>query len=67
MRTKSIYAHNISVCTQLCPSAPYETYLLARPDLVFVQVEQGANVIDINMDDGLIDGVPAMTKFGKRL
>ena len=28
-----------------------------------VQVEQGADVLDINMDDGLIDGVPAMTKF----
>ena len=27
------------------------------------QVEQGADVLDINMDDGLIDGVSAMTKF----
>jgi len=27
------------------------------------QVEQGAHVIDINMDDGLIDGLAAMTKF----
>jgi len=27
------------------------------------QVEQGAHVIDINMDDGLIDAVSAMTKF----
>ena len=27
------------------------------------QVEQGAHILDINMDDGLIDGVPAMTKF----
>ena len=27
------------------------------------QVEDGAMVIDINMDDGLIDGVTAMTKF----
>ncbi|KAK9815486.1 hypothetical protein WJX72_004510 [[Myrmecia] bisecta] len=27
------------------------------------QVEQGADLLDINMDDGLIDGVPAMTKF----
>ena len=24
---------------------------------------QGAHVLDINMDDGLIDGVPAMTRF----
>eukprot|EP01025_Chloroclados_australasicus_P064841 TRINITY_DN871_c0_g1_i2.p1 TRINITY_DN871_c0_g1~~TRINITY_DN871_c0_g1_i2.p1 ORF type:complete len:1361 (+),score=230.72 TRINITY_DN871_c0_g1_i2:161-4243(+) len=27
------------------------------------QVQQGANVLDINMDDGLIEGVGAMTKF----
>ena len=27
------------------------------------QVEQGAHILDINMDDGLIDGVPAMTRF----
>jgi len=27
------------------------------------QVENGANVIDICMDEGLIDGVPTMTKF----
>ena len=28
-----------------------------------LQVRQGAHVLDVNMDDGLIDGVPAMTKF----
>ncbi|MBY0588609.1 methionine synthase [bacterium] len=27
------------------------------------QVESGANIIDINMDEGLIDGVKAMTRF----
>ena len=27
------------------------------------QVENGANVIDVCMDEGLIDGVPTMTKF----
>ncbi|MGP8252781.1 MAG: methionine synthase [Terracidiphilus sp.] len=27
------------------------------------QVENGANVIDICMDEGMIDGVPAMTRF----
>ena len=27
------------------------------------QVQQGADVLDINMDDGLIDGMAAMTKF----
>jgi len=29
------------------------------------QVEAGAQIIDINMDDGLIDGVEAMTRFLK--
>jgi len=27
------------------------------------QVENGANIIDINMDDGMIEGVAAMTRF----
>lgn len=27
------------------------------------QVESGAQVLDINMDEGLLDGVAAMTKF----
>ncbi len=27
------------------------------------QIESGANVIDVNLDEGLIDGVAAMTKF----
>jgi cobalamin-dependent methionine synthase I len=27
------------------------------------QVGQKAHILDINMDDGLIDGIPAMTKF----
>jgi len=27
------------------------------------QVESGAQIIDVNMDDGLIDGVAAMTRF----
>ena len=37
----------------------YEKALsVARP-----QVESGAQIIDVNMDDGLIDGVAAMTRF----
>eukprot|EP00760_Papus_ankaliazontas_P021525 PhM_4_TR18701/c2_g2_i1/m.7912/K00548/metH, MTR; 5-methyltetrahydrofolate--homocysteine methyltransferase len=27
------------------------------------QVENGANILDINMDDGLVDGIAAMTRF----
>merc|ERR1719359_230036 len=32
-------------------------------EIAIKQVSQGAHVIDINMDDGLIDAVAAMTKF----
>ena len=28
-----------------------------------LQVENGAQILDINMDEGLLDGVSAMTKF----
>lgn len=28
-----------------------------------VQVEMGAQVLDVNMDDGMLDGPSAMTKF----
>ena len=31
--------------------------------LCISQVEQGADLLDINMDDGLIEGLAAMTKF----
>jgi len=31
--------------------------------IAVTQVNQGAHILDINMDDGLIDGVPAMTRF----
>ena len=27
------------------------------------QVENGANIIDINVDEGMLDGVAVMTKF----
>jgi 5-methyltetrahydrofolate--homocysteine methyltransferase len=37
----------------------YDTAL----NIALKQVQQGADVLDINMDDGLIDGVSAMTKF----
>ena len=32
-------------------------------EIAIKQVAQGAHVIDINMDDGLIDSLSAMTKF----
>jgi 5-methyltetrahydrofolate--homocysteine methyltransferase len=46
---------------KLIRSGDYETAInVARQ-----QVENGANVIDINMDEGLIDGVAAMSHFLK--
>ena len=32
-------------------------------DVAREQVEAGANIIDVNMDEGMIDGVQAMTRF----
>ncbi len=37
--------------------------LLVSVSGAIMQVNAGADVLDINMDDGLIDGVPAMTRF----
>ena len=34
-------------------------------DIAKKQVEDGAHVIDINVDDGLLDGLSAMQKFVK--
>lgn len=49
------------------------SHLLILPPLAFfpqealsiakVQVEMGAQVLDINMDDGMLDGPSAMTRF----
>jgi hypothetical protein len=55
-------------CSPPCHAAPCHSHLppsLLRPLLCRPrpQVQQGADVLDINMDDGLIDGVAAMTKF----
>lgn len=32
-------------------------------EIAKLQVENGAQVLDINMDEGMLDGVAAMTKF----
>ena len=32
-------------------------------DIARAQVEGGAQIIDVNMDEGMLDGVYAMTKF----
>ncbi len=46
---------------RLIREGDYETAL----EIARQQVENGANIIDINMDEGLIDGVAAMTHFLK--
>ena len=38
-------------------------YYSAALEIARDQVEGGAQIIDVNMDEGLIDGVKAMTKF----
>jgi 5-methyltetrahydrofolate--homocysteine methyltransferase len=43
----------------LIKSGDYEAALAVARE----QVEGGANLIDVNMDEGLIDGVQAMTRF----
>ena len=44
---------------RLIKSGDYEAALAVARD----QVEGGANIIDVNMDEGLIDGEKAMTRF----
>ena len=44
---------------RLIKSGDYETALAVARE----QVENGANIIDVNMDEGLIDGEKAMTRF----
>jgi 5-methyltetrahydrofolate--homocysteine methyltransferase len=44
---------------ELIRKGDYQTALSVAAD----QVRSGANIIDINMDEGMIDGVAAMTKF----
>ena len=44
---------------RLIKSGDYESALAVARE----QVENGANIIDVNMDEGLIDGEKAMTRF----
>ena len=46
----------------------YDTLCVAVQDALAIaklQVENGAQVLDINMDEGMLDGVAAMTRFLK--
>jgi len=59
---------NIGERTNVSGSAKFKRLIVegdyeSALDVAREQVENGAQVIDINMDDGLLDGVEAMSKF----
>ncbi|KIH61220.1 putative 5-methyltetrahydrofolate--homocysteine methyltransferase [Ancylostoma duodenale] len=53
---------NVAGSRRFCNLIKNENYEAAI-DVARVQVENGAQVLDINMDDGLLDGPYAMSKF----
>jgi 5-methyltetrahydrofolate--homocysteine methyltransferase len=66
--TSSTSFINIGERTNVSGSARFKRLIVeedynAALDVARQQVENGAQIIDINMDDGLLDGVEAMTKF----
>ena len=59
---------NIGERTNITGSAKFKKLIMggdyaAALDVARDQVESGAQIIDVNMDDGLLDGVEAMTTF----
>ncbi len=61
---------NVGERTNITGSARFRTLIKngdypAALTVARQQVESGAQVIDINMDEGMIDGVEAMDRFGK--
>ncbi|WKX97383.1 hypothetical protein Q1695_013215 [Nippostrongylus brasiliensis] len=53
---------NVAGSRRFCNLIKQEKYEAAI-DVARVQVENGAQVLDVNMDDGLLDGPYAMSKF----
>ena len=63
---------NIGERTNVTGSAKFKKLILsgdyeAAVEVARDQVENGAQIIDINMDEGLLDAHEAMTKFIKRI
>lgn len=61
---------NIGERTNITGSARFRNLIKAEDydtalSVALQQVEVGAQVIDINMDEGMIDGVAAMDRFTK--
>lgn len=59
---------NVGERTNITGSAKFRKLIVANDyeaalDVARQQVENGAQVIDINMDEGMIDGAAAMTRF----
>ena len=53
---------NVAGSRKFCRLIKEEKYEEAL-SIAKLQVENGAQIIDINMDDGLLDGVSTMTRF----
>jgi 5-methyltetrahydrofolate--homocysteine methyltransferase len=68
VRTEDIAFVNIGERTNVSGSARFAKLIQngdfeAAIDIARDQVESGAQILDVNMDDGLLDGVAAMTRF----
>ncbi|MCF6293929.1 MAG: methionine synthase, partial [Robiginitomaculum sp.] len=68
MTSSSTSFVNIGERTNVSGSARFKRLIVAEDysaalEVASQQVENGAQIIDINMDDGLLDGVEAMVKF----
>ena len=66
--TKTAQFINIGERTNVAGSAKFKRLIVDNnyEDALSIarqQVESGAQIVDVNMDDGLIDGVQAMTRF----
>jgi 5-methyltetrahydrofolate--homocysteine methyltransferase len=72
MKTNTSRFVNIGERTNVTGSAKFKKLILAGDyeaavEVAREQVENGAQIIDINMDEGLLDAEEAMTKFIKRI
>ena len=66
--TKTAQFINIGERTNVAGSAKFKRLIVDNNyeealSIARQQVESGAQIVDVNMDDGLIDGVQAMTRF----
>ncbi len=72
MTTSSATFVNIGERTNVTGSAAFKKLIMAgdyeaATTVALQQVENGAQIIDVNMDEGLLDAVEAMTVFLKRI